>query len=142
MDANLPRRLKSIALGPARHQPRRMSGVLRQCDRVGRFADFREDVYRACTGNFSEDRIHERRSRALTRGFDEFHAFENRCARRNPGEKLQLIHAEAQCGQDLGIQPLGFLRRCGGQPLVEQRPPAENSHYQFGGEPVIARGKL
>ncbi len=60
--------------------------------------------------NFPENRIHERRRRTLSRRFDKFHAFEDRRARRNSGEKLQLIRAETQRGENLAVQPLDFLR--------------------------------
>ena len=80
-----------------------MSGVQRQRDRVRRFADFREDVFGAVLGNFPENRIYERRRRTLSRCFDQFHTFEDRGARRNSGEKLQLIHAETQRGSDFAI---------------------------------------
>jgi hypothetical protein len=45
MRADLARCFKSIVLRPASYQPRGMSGVPSQRDRVGRFADFREDVF-------------------------------------------------------------------------------------------------
>ncbi len=55
---------------------------------------------------------------------------------------MQLIHAEAQCGENLAIEPLELLRRCGGQSLIEQRLPAENAHHKLCSEPVITGAKL
>src|ERR1019366_458638 len=119
-----------------------MSSVLSQRDRVGRFAYVRKDVFGTSFCHFSKNRIHERSRRTLSRRFDQFHTFEDRGACWNSGEKLQLIHAETQRGQNFAVQPLDLLRGCGRQSLVEQRLPAENSHHQLSGERVIAGRKL
>src|ERR1035437_7937100 len=119
-----------------------MSSVLSQRDRVGRFAYVRKDVFGASFCHFSKNRIHERSRRTLSRRFDQFHTFEDRGACWNSGKKLQLIPTETQRSPNFVIQPLDFLRGCGRQSLVEQRLPAENSHHQLRGEPVIAGRKL
>jgi len=54
-------------------------------------------------------------------------------------EEFELICGQAQCRQHFRVELFQRHRGVLGDATVEQRPPAQNSHHQFGGEAMVSR---
>jgi len=90
----------------------------------------------------SEDSIYEWGCGFFSGALDEFDAFVECGSLWDSREITKLVDGEAHCDQDLEIEFLERLRGALRDFIVEAGAPAEDSHYQFGGEGVVLAGEI
>ena len=120
-----------------------MRGRLSQFRR--RYARWRSRTAQACSfaapANFRSTALAKGAAERLLRALYQLHTLVHRRALGNAIEKQQLISREPQRGKHLRVERSTSATSVL-QSAVEQRPPAQNAHHQFGGQAMIGGGQL